>query len=404
MEINKAKQAVLEAGIKLVEAGLIARTWGNVSCRLDEESFIITPSGRSYQSLTGDDLVQVKIADLSYQGTVKPSSEKGIHAAVYQLYPEANFVIHTHQDNASMIAASGLEVIKVSAEYPLLGGEVLCAAYALPGTKRLRKNVGKALAKAKGKAVIMRHHGALCFGSSAAEAFDVAAALEKACVEYVINHYLKLSKAVNYEPAAMNAFALGQSRQSHRGVPENAMKTYGRSRRNASGFIWSEGEKSLKIEDTASLADLTEEIKLHRAIYRQNRQINHIIFQATPEIYSLATAGVTLKPLLDDFAQIIGGQVKTIDQQAPDKIARALRKSAAVFIRNSGALCCGSTADDAVAVGMILQKSCQALIGASLFGKVKPLNLFESLLMRYVYLKKYSKQALIASGERASSE
>ena len=76
MDINAAKKAVLAAGVKLVEAGLIARTWGNVSCRVDEDSFIITPSGRSYRSLTPADLVQVKISDLSYEGEIKPSSEK----------------------------------------------------------------------------------------------------------------------------------------------------------------------------------------------------------------------------------------------------------------------------------------------------------------------------------------
>ena len=109
MEINQARSAVLKAGLRLVEAGLIARTWGNVSCRVDAESFVITPSGRSYQSLTADDLVQVKIDDLSYQGPIKPSSEKGIHAEVYKLYPEVNFVIHTHQENASVIAATTLK-------------------------------------------------------------------------------------------------------------------------------------------------------------------------------------------------------------------------------------------------------------------------------------------------------
>src|SRR5690554_4001698 len=155
MEINKAQEAVINAGIKLLESGLIARTWGNVSCRLDAESFLITPSGRSYRSLTAADLVRVKIDDLSYQGTIKPSSEKGIHAEVYKLHPEVNFVIHTHQENASMIAATGLKEIQISGQYPALGKVVLCADYALPGTKALRKNVRRALEKSTGQAVIM---------------------------------------------------------------------------------------------------------------------------------------------------------------------------------------------------------------------------------------------------------
>mgnify|MGYP000858035207 FL=1 len=392
MDINKAKNSVLKAGIQLVESGLVARTWGNVSCRVDEENFVITPSGRSYQSLTAADLVRVKIKDLSYQGEIKPSSEKGVHAGVYKLYPDINFVIHTHQDNASVIAATGLKKIEVGGEYPTLGGEVICAEYALPGTKALCKKVQKALGKSNGKAVIMKHHGALCFGGNAEETFTVASELEKACAEFVVNHYLKLSKEAKYDPSSMYAFAIGQNSKTKLPILDQEMKTYGWSRRSNQGFIWYDGERELEIPDNQSLAGLPEETRVYRTIYNQNKQINQIIFKATPEILELSAVGINLKPLLNDFAQIIGLQVRTVDKNNPDMIAQALSKSTAVLILNTGALCCGLTKDDAVAVGMILQKSCKALIGASLFGKTKPINPVESMIMRYVYLKKYSKQ------------
>lgn len=76
MDILQAKKEVIAAGLRLVEKGLIARTWGNVSCRVDENSFVITPSGKPYEGLTPDDIVEVKIDTLSYEGNVKPSSER----------------------------------------------------------------------------------------------------------------------------------------------------------------------------------------------------------------------------------------------------------------------------------------------------------------------------------------
>ena len=392
MDINAAKKAVLAAGVKLVEAGLIARTWGNVSCRVDEDSFIITPSGRSYRSLTPADLVQVKISDLSYEGEIKPSSEKRIHAELYQLHPEMNFVIHTHQDNASVIAATGLKAIEVGGKYPTLGGRVICADYALPGTKALQKRVRTALEESKGQAVIMKHHGALCYGVDADETFRVASELEEACADFVINHYLKQSKAANYNLADLVAFALGENNKA--GVAsDQGLKTYAESRRTDHGLIWNDGEKELEIAADQSLAGLPEAVQLYRTIYDKNKQINQISFKATPEILGVASAGLTLKPLLDDCAQIIGVQVRAVDHHNYDEIAHALTKSAAVFLSNRGALCCGETSDDVMAVGMILQKSCQALIGASLFGKVWPINPVESRLMHFVYRKKYSKQA-----------
>ena len=47
MDVLTAKKLVIEAGERLVETGLIARTWGNVSCRVDEDLFAITASGIS---------------------------------------------------------------------------------------------------------------------------------------------------------------------------------------------------------------------------------------------------------------------------------------------------------------------------------------------------------------------
>lgn len=400
IDINDAKNAVLKAGIKLLESGLTARTWGNVSCRVDGESFVITPSGRSYLSLTAADLVLVKIDDLSFQGEIKPSSEKGVHAEVYKLHPEVNFVIHTHQDNASVIAATRLKEIQVDSKYPTLGETVLCADYALPGTEALQKKVRQALEKSTGKAVIMRHHGALCFGANAEEAFTVASELEEACRVFVINRYLKLSGERKYDPYAMSAFVLGQDRETLLSLVTPEKRAYGASFRRGNGFIWFDGEREVEIPDEQILAGWPEEVGLYRAIYQKNQWIKAIIFQATPEILSLSTAGCSLKPLLDDFAQIIGLRVRTVERDDPDRVARALGRSSAVLIKNTGALCCGANEDDARAAGAILHKAAKAWIGASLFGRVKPINPVESMLMRYFYLKKYAKQALVMSADK----
>ena len=76
MEIMQAKELVVRAGKQLVESGLIARTWGNVSCRVSDTQFVITPSGRAYETLTPEEIVLVNIADLSYDGDVKPHRKR----------------------------------------------------------------------------------------------------------------------------------------------------------------------------------------------------------------------------------------------------------------------------------------------------------------------------------------
>lgn len=375
MNINYAKSLVIKAGMDLVESGLIARTWGNVSCRIDENSFVITPSGRDYRTLTQDEIVQVNISDLSYEGNIKPSSEKGIHAEVYKLYPHINFVIHTHQRNASVIAASEVNSIKLNSRYPLLNGEVICAKYGLPGTKLLRKNVAEALMSSETHAVIMKYHGALCFGKDYDETFMAASDLEKACSEFIINQYLKLSGKNKYNYIDMYKFALSLNS----GKYENDFTLYD-----------NEKEMEVKRDSLTEICLPKEEAEIYTSIFRSNKDINYILFGNSPEIQAVSQSKAKINPILDDFAQIVGSYTKNVDKN-PIQVTKALKKSPVVFIRGMGALFCGKTYDDAEAVKLVTMKQCRAFLGALLFGNVKPIKPLECRLMRFVYLNKYSK-------------
>jgi L-fuculose-phosphate aldolase len=392
MDVYDAKKLVVKAGIKLVESGLIARTWGNVSCRIGENSFVITPSGMDYLSLTANEIVAVSISDCSYSGNIKPSSEKGIHAEVYKLYPEINFVIHTHQENASVISACGLESIKLANCPSCLGNEVICASYALPGTKKLRSNVSTALSQSSGKAVIMKNHGALCFGKNYEETFLVASELEKACQNFIANQYLKLSGRVMIDINEMNCYAIPPLSITTDKATDSTFKPFYNSRRTDMGFVlYDDHSNEIEVKLNTINSSLPKEAEIYNAIYNRYNNINYIIHTITPEIKALSQSGLKLKPLLDDFAQIGGTMIKNVTLDS-SKILSALKNSSVIFIQDNGALCCGKTKDDAIAVAMVTQKASKALIGASLFGKIKPINPLECILMRFVYLKKYSKQ------------
>ncbi|MEG1551829.1 MAG: class II aldolase/adducin family protein, partial [Oscillospiraceae bacterium] len=190
MDILEAKELVIKAGKEVVASGLIARTWGNISCRISDTQFVITPSGRAYEDLTADEIVLVNIADLEYDGDVKPSSEKGIHAESYKLRPEINFVIHTHQMQASVVSALGSDITAVAPKSAtIVGNKIPLAGYGLPGTGKLRAGVVAAIMRSDAKAIIMAHHGALCMGTSYEDAFNVASELEKVCDDYIYNKY-----------------------------------------------------------------------------------------------------------------------------------------------------------------------------------------------------------------------
>ena len=116
MEEQMARRLVAAEGKKLQQAGLVARTWGNISCRIDENHFVITPSGLDYETMTARDLVLMDIRNGVCCGAHKPSSEKGVHLAAYQTFPEVGYVIHTHQTYATAIGLCGFEQLAMPEE------------------------------------------------------------------------------------------------------------------------------------------------------------------------------------------------------------------------------------------------------------------------------------------------
>ncbi len=343
MDIKKAKDTVIAAGKELVAQGLIARTWGNVSQRLDDNTMIITPSGKDYLSLTHDDIVKVDINTLEYEGYIKPSSEKGAHANCYK-EKDCGFVIHTHQLYASIISACEIDFFEVdSKKYPQLGSKVVVAAYGLPSTKKLSQGIADALKVSKGNCIIMKHHGALCYGSDYKATFNAASQLEAACKEYIENKFKQES---------------GENKFTINSYINDVLKDY--------------------CTKTSDFPALDFELNVGKNIMINNSK----------EVLAMSYLKKPLRPLVDDFAQIVGVKMQSVEYDLK-QIEKALNKADAVFVKGYGAVCSGP---DSEAVSMIVEKNCAAFLGAALHKKIKYINPLESKLMRTIYKTKYSKQ------------
>ena len=58
---DKVRRAVVDAGLSLAHSSMTVGTYGNISCRADENTIAITPSGRDYEQLTPSDIVIVNM-------------------------------------------------------------------------------------------------------------------------------------------------------------------------------------------------------------------------------------------------------------------------------------------------------------------------------------------------------
>lgn len=325
---KEARELVVQAGRRLVESGLVARTWGNISARISSTHFIITPSGLAYETLRPEQLVKVRIDDCSYEGEIKPSSEKGIHAAAYLHRPDAGFVIHTHQDYASCIGIAGQDLTGLN--HPVLGDHVPCAAYGMPSTKKLQRSVDAVMVKyPMANALLMRSHGALCIGRDFDRAFELAQALEE------------VSREV-FDCAVT--------------LPE---------------------------------VDTTEAQNLLSSLERMSSG-QHFAVEGHSAVQAIAVRGITLRPHLDDLAQIAGVTIRCAKND-PAAILKALKSRNAVLVPGIGAICRAEDESDLPAIAAIVRKGCMAALYAAGYG-AKPLGGLDCRIMRLVYKTKYSKK------------
>ena len=169
---------VLAAAKDMRRLGLTAGTSGNVSARLDDDRFVITPSSVPYDTMTLEDLVVVDLAGEVVEGHRSPTTEKDLHLSVLRAYPELGAVIHTHAVYATMFALAHEPIPAVIEEVVVyLGGEVPCCDYKGTGTRDLGDEVASKLAD-RG-AALLANHGLVTCGPSPGKALHNAALAER---------------------------------------------------------------------------------------------------------------------------------------------------------------------------------------------------------------------------------
>lgn len=240
MNEKELRKQIIEACLYLQKTGLIARTWGNVSARLNDNQFIITPSGLAYEQTQPEDLVIVNISDCSYDSNQrKPSSEKGVHASAYKLRPDVNFVVHTHQFYASAICADEASVTLSNGDF------VPCAEYGLPSTKTLQNNCADVFEKFKqANMFLLAKHGAITFGSTMKDALDNAETLEKECKK-LFNKRVSKFEISNIMNAYLDDYA--QMFPLNDNEDEEAIKMV--SEKNAAAQLYAINSKPLGVLD-----------------------------------------------------------------------------------------------------------------------------------------------------------
>ncbi len=166
----------------LGERGLIAGSSGNVSGRL-AGGMTITPSGGTPDEPVTLVHTGMDGAVLSGEGT--PSSEWALHAAVYRVTPDADFIVHTHADACTALACLARPL--PAFHYMVLqfgGDDVRCAPYVTFGTQALADLAAEAIVGRS--ACLLANHGMIVSAPTARAALSRAVLLETLCRQYLL--------------------------------------------------------------------------------------------------------------------------------------------------------------------------------------------------------------------------
>jgi len=201
-----ARKEVSDAYKLVSKKNMIMSCDGNVSRRVDEDSFLITPSGVDIAELEAKKIVHCDMNGYSLPGEqFKPSSEFQLHASIYKARPDVGAIVHTHGIYSCALACCRVPLppahyavcellgpfdfsdpnggSTVEKKDPTIGDAVIrCANYHTYGSKHLAEVTSKGLGK--NQAVLMGNHGAIVVGKDMDYAMYNAERLERECEIY----------------------------------------------------------------------------------------------------------------------------------------------------------------------------------------------------------------------------
>ncbi|MBY0613784.1 MAG: aldolase [Beijerinckiaceae bacterium] len=188
MSESKLREAICRFGRSLFERGLTPGSSGNISVRLDDGGWLVTPTDSSMGFLDPAALSRLD-ADGRLVSGDKPTKEIPLHAALYDTRSSARAVVHLHSTHS--VAVSMLPEIDPASVLPAMtpyylmkAGKTALVPYYRPGDPAVA-NAIKGLA-GKYASVLLANHGPVVAGASLEAAVYAMEELEETAKLYLL--------------------------------------------------------------------------------------------------------------------------------------------------------------------------------------------------------------------------
>ncbi len=185
---SRLREQICTIGRSIFDRGLTSGSTGNISARLDDGTWLMTPTNASLGRLD-----PARISRLDGNGRLlsgdPPSKEIPLHSAMYDERTSAGAIVHLHSTHS--VAVSMLPEVDpdnvlppLTAYYCMRCGRVPLLPYFIPGDPKL----GDAIRGVAGRAstVLLANHGPVVAGKDLEAATNAVEELEETAKLYLM--------------------------------------------------------------------------------------------------------------------------------------------------------------------------------------------------------------------------
>ena len=172
MNEQQLREQLCDICQKMWQLGWVAANDGNVTAKIDDQTFLATPTGMSKSFIAPEKLIVVdKDGEIvRAEGGHRPSSEIKMHLRCYAERGDVGAVVHAHPPTATGFALAGIPLDTYSLiESAITIGSVPITPFGMPSTLEVPDAITPYLQEHD--ALLLENHGALTMGSDLVTAY-----------------------------------------------------------------------------------------------------------------------------------------------------------------------------------------------------------------------------------------
>jgi L-fuculose-phosphate aldolase len=124
----------------------------------------------------------------------------------------------------------------------------------------------------------------------------------------------------------------------------------------------------------------SSETAIHAAVLSKKKDVGAIIHSHSPYATAVSCLHQAIPAFVEDFAQIIGGEVRCTQyvpagqhKRIAEEVGNTIGEENALLLANHGVICCGRDLDEALTANQILEKAALMMLAAGGSDKVIPI-------------------------------